>query len=184
MADRGYDVTVLDRSTEMLTVAAQKGLRVALGDATSLPAKDASVDAVTMISMLHQVPDWPAALRKAQRVLEPGGTLVLLLYTAEHLRDHYFLDYFPTSRKRVGTDHVSLAEYPDALPGSRALPLHIRATDDLTPQIMRRHTHALPWTKHWPVRRATSPGSRPRTRWGSPKAGLGSGEISQPALSR
>lgn len=34
---------------------------------------------------------------------------------------------------------MSLAEYQDALPGSRALPLHIRATDDLTMQIMRRH---------------------------------------------
>ena len=65
--------------------------------------------------------------------------MVLLLYTAEHLRDHYFLDYFPTSRKWVGTDHASLVEYQDALPGSRALPLHIRGTDDLTMQIMRRH---------------------------------------------
>jgi demethylmenaquinone methyltransferase/2-methoxy-6-polyprenyl-1,4-benzoquinol methylase len=139
MARRGYDVTVLDRSTDMLCVAALKGLRTALGDATSLPVEDASVDAVTMISMLHQVPDWHAVLREAQRVLEPGGTLVLLLYTAEHLRDHYFLDYFPTSRKWVVTDHASLAEYQNALPGSRALPLQIRGTDDLTMQIMRRH---------------------------------------------
>jgi ubiquinone/menaquinone biosynthesis C-methylase UbiE len=139
MAGRGYDVTVLDRSTDMLAVAAGKGLRTALADATSLPVEDASVDAVTMISMLHQVPDWHAALGEGQRVLEPGGTLVLLLYTAEHLRDHYFLDYFPTSRQWVGTDHASLADYQNALPGSRALPLHIRGTDDLTMQIMRRH---------------------------------------------
>jgi ubiquinone/menaquinone biosynthesis C-methylase UbiE len=139
MTDRGFDVTVLDRSTDMLTVAAGKGLRAALADATSLPVEDDSVDAVTMISMLHQVSDWHAALCEAQRVLEPGGTLVLLLYTAEHLRDHYFLDYFPTSRQWVGTDHASLSEYQNALPGSRALPLHIRGTDDLTMQIMRRH---------------------------------------------
>jgi ubiquinone/menaquinone biosynthesis C-methylase UbiE len=139
MADRGYDVTVLDRSTDMLTVAAGKGLRTALADATSLPVEEVSVDAVTMISMLHQVSDWHAALGEAQRVLEPGGTLVLLLYTAEHLRDHLFLDYFPTSRQWVGTDHAALAEYQSELPGSRALPLHIRGTDDLTMQIMRRH---------------------------------------------
>jgi demethylmenaquinone methyltransferase/2-methoxy-6-polyprenyl-1,4-benzoquinol methylase len=123
----------------MLAVAAGKGLRTASGDASSLPVNDASVDAVTMISMLHQVPDWHAAPREARRVLVPGGVLVLLLYTAEHLRDHYFLDYFPTSRKWVGTDHAPLAEYQNALPGSRALRLHIRGTDDLTMQIMRRH---------------------------------------------
>jgi ubiquinone/menaquinone biosynthesis C-methylase UbiE len=139
MAGRGYDVTVLDRSTDMLAVAAGKGLRTALGDATALPVEDASAVAVTMISMLHQVPDWHAALREARRVLEPGGILVLLLYTAEHLRDHYFLDYFPTSRKWVGADHAPLAEYQNALPGSRALALHIRGTDDLTMQVMRRH---------------------------------------------
>jgi len=139
MAARGYEVTVLDRSSQMLAVAASKGLRVTLGDATALPAEDATFDAVTMISMLHQVPDWRGALCEAQRVLTPGGTLVLLLYTAEHLRDHYFLDYFPTSQKWVGTDHAPLADYQDALPGSRALSLHIRGTDDLTMQIMRRH---------------------------------------------
>jgi ubiquinone/menaquinone biosynthesis C-methylase UbiE len=139
MSGRGYDVTVLDRSTDMLAVAAGKGLRTALSDATSLPIVDASVDAVTMLSMLHQVPDWHAALREAQRVLEPVGILVLLLYTAEHLRDHYFLDYFPTSRKWVGADHAPLGEYQNALPGSRAFPLHIRGTDDLTMQVMRRH---------------------------------------------
>jgi ubiquinone/menaquinone biosynthesis C-methylase UbiE len=139
MAEHGHDVTVVDRSADMLTVAASKGLRTAVGDATSLPAEDASVDGVTMISMLHQVPDWRASLRESQRVLKPGGTLVLVLYTAEHLRDHYFLDYFPTSQKWVATDHATLAEYQSALPSSRAVSLQIRGTDDLTMQVMRRH---------------------------------------------
>lgn len=139
MAARGYEVTVLDRSPQMLAVAAGKGLRVTCGDATALPVEDATFDAVTMISMLHQIPDWRGALSEAQRVLTPVGTLVLLLYTAEHLRDHYFLSYFPTSQEWVGTDHAPLAEYQDALPGARAIPLNIRGTDDLTMQIMRRH---------------------------------------------
>ncbi len=140
MTARGYTVTVADRSPEMLAQAARKGLRVVLADATDLPESEASFDAVTMISMLHQVTDWRGALEEAKRVLSPGGLLVLLVYTAEHVRDHYFLDYFPTSQTWVD-EHASLAEFQAALPGSRATPLQIRDVDDLTMQIMRRHPH-------------------------------------------
>lgn len=140
MSACGHSVTVADRSPEMLAAAACKGLRVVLAEATDLPASEGSFEAVTMISMLHQVPDWRAALDEARRVLSPGGLLVLLLYTADHVRDHYFLDYFPTTQAWV-TEHASLADYQAELPDSRAIPLQIRATDDLTMQIMRRHPH-------------------------------------------
>lgn len=137
--DAGYQVTVLDRSPEMLGVAASKGLRVMQADAAALPVRSESVGAVTMVSMLHQVPDWRGAVREAQRVVVPGGVVALVLYTAEHIRDHYFLDYFPSSRAWADHDHRPLADYRLALPGAHAIPLHIRGTDDLTMQIMRRH---------------------------------------------
>ncbi len=71
LAQRGLRVTVVDRSPDMLRVAAGKGLPVALVDATALPVPDGTVQAAMMISMLHQVPDWPQALREAQRILVP-----------------------------------------------------------------------------------------------------------------
>jgi ubiquinone/menaquinone biosynthesis C-methylase UbiE len=135
----GSDVLVLDRSDDMLAVAAAKGLSVCHADATDLSEPDGSADAVTMIAILHQVPDWRGALREARRVLRPGGLLCLVLYTQEHLDGHFFLDYFPSARIWAGRDLRPLSDYLSELLGAEALPLQIRRTDDLTMQVMRRH---------------------------------------------
>lgn len=139
LADAGYDVLVLDRSPDMLAVAASKGLRTRRADATDLPVADASADVVTMVAVLHQIPDWRAALREARRVLRPGGVLALVLYTSEHMASHLFLDYFPSSRAWATQDMQPVAAYLGELPGARATPLQIRSTQDLTMQVMRRH---------------------------------------------
>lgn len=54
---------------------APRGDRVHLwvGDATRIPAPDASYDAVFDFGILHHVPDWRAALAEIRRVLKAGG---------------------------------------------------------------------------------------------------------------
>ena len=79
LAERGYETVVVDRAPGMALVASSRlPGRVLLGDATALPLADASVDAVTMIWVLHLVSrDASAeAIAAAARVLRPGGTLV------------------------------------------------------------------------------------------------------------
>jgi SAM-dependent methyltransferase len=49
----------------------QNDWRVA--DACALPFADESFDVVAFSSVLHHIPDVPAALREARRVLRPGG---------------------------------------------------------------------------------------------------------------
>jgi ubiquinone/menaquinone biosynthesis C-methylase UbiE len=47
------------------------------GDATALPYEDDSMDAVVLTAVLGEIPDPAAALRQVQRVLKPGGRLVV-----------------------------------------------------------------------------------------------------------
>jgi len=48
-------------------------VRLLQGDATSIPAEDASYDAVFDFGIIHHVPDWRRAVREVSRVLRPGG---------------------------------------------------------------------------------------------------------------
>ncbi|MEV2268766.1 class I SAM-dependent methyltransferase [Nonomuraea africana] len=75
----GRLVVGVDRSRGMARVAASRldGAAV-LGEATRLPLPDSSVDAVTMIWLLHLLdrPTSAAVLAEAARVLRPGGVLI------------------------------------------------------------------------------------------------------------
>jgi SAM-dependent methyltransferase len=68
---------VVDRSPEMLSRAASKGLETVRADAQRLPFVGETFDAALMISMLHHVEDRGAALAEARRILKLGGRLVL-----------------------------------------------------------------------------------------------------------
>jgi SAM-dependent methyltransferase len=76
-------VAGLDLSVPMLAryraKAAAAGLPpppVLRGDATRLPLRDACVDAVLEVHVLHLVPAWERVLAEARRVLAPGGILL------------------------------------------------------------------------------------------------------------
>lgn len=76
----------VDPSHEMLGVMRESGLRLApdlqlqllVGDATALPAEDASVDAVISTMAFHWFPDKQGAVREMARVVRPGGHVAIL----------------------------------------------------------------------------------------------------------
>ncbi|RFU84857.1 class I SAM-dependent methyltransferase [Streptomyces triticagri] len=77
LARPGRTVLGVDRSPGMLALAAQRLPRhVLLGDAGQLPLATASVDAVTLVWLLHLLPDAAPVLAEAARVLRPGGVLI------------------------------------------------------------------------------------------------------------
>jgi arsenite methyltransferase len=70
----------VDPSESMLAIARRRetAVQYALGDAVSLPYKDDTFDAAIATQVYEYVPDMPAALTEARRVLRPGGRLLIL----------------------------------------------------------------------------------------------------------
>lgn len=75
---REYPIRIIgfDVSRNMILVAKQKGLEVHIADACRLPLPDASVDVVTILSVLHHIYDIKPVLMETFRVLKPGGFLI------------------------------------------------------------------------------------------------------------
>ena len=73
------EVIATDFCAEMLAHAASRGVaRTLVADALRLPFPDAAFDVVTVAFGLRNMADYPAALREMQRVLKPGGHLLIL----------------------------------------------------------------------------------------------------------
>jgi ubiquinone/menaquinone biosynthesis C-methylase UbiE/DNA-binding transcriptional ArsR family regulator len=86
-------VIAVDRSGEMLQTARRRlrdypNVDIRRGDLEALPIDTASLDAATLVLVLHHVPDPSAALADAARVLRPGGRL-LVADMLPHDRDEY-----------------------------------------------------------------------------------------------
>ena len=83
-AERGARVLALDLTPEMIACARsrdearERDVRWVVGDMTQLPVASGTIDIVTTGYGLRNVPDLPAALVEAYRVLKPGGRLCSL----------------------------------------------------------------------------------------------------------
>jgi ubiquinone/menaquinone biosynthesis C-methylase UbiE len=76
LAERGWDVTGVDVSGDMLRRAEARGVKTVRADAASLPFEDASFDAAVSVFTSTDVDDLGAVVREIVRVLRPGAALV------------------------------------------------------------------------------------------------------------
>jgi ubiquinone/menaquinone biosynthesis C-methylase UbiE len=144
LRERGWIPTVLDASPDMRAQARAKGLAVAAGDAAALPLSDGSYHAVTMISMLHLLTDWRAALDEARRVLAPGGVLAIMGLFAEHLREvTWAYDLFPSMRDHALPHRPSLGQILEQLPGASVTPLRFSDLADASIAALCAHPEAM-----------------------------------------
>ena len=79
LVQRGYSVTGIDISSQMLDQFRQKltgnpaNLTLLQADSSRLPLADQSFDVVLTVHMVHTVADWRVFLDEIDRVLKPGG---------------------------------------------------------------------------------------------------------------
>lgn len=91
LAARGFAVTAVDHSPDMIEVARAKSVKAGVheritflrSEITELPLADSSLDGLTCQRVLHHVPELEAALAEFNRVLKPGG----FLYVSDYLGD-------------------------------------------------------------------------------------------------
>jgi len=136
----GDDATVLagsaigvERSVVMCTEARARypHLPVVAADATALPIRDASADALRADRVVQHLPDAPAALREWRRVLRRGGLLVtfdpdLTTATVEGVEDRasrVILGWRVTTRPGAATVHA----LRDALAASGFIDINVEA---------------------------------------------------------
>jgi 2-polyprenyl-6-hydroxyphenyl methylase / 3-demethylubiquinone-9 3-methyltransferase len=73
----GYRHIGVDLTASALAQAAQHGIVPLRADVTAVPLADRCADVVVAGEILEHVPDLPAAVREACRLLRPGGLLVI-----------------------------------------------------------------------------------------------------------
>jgi demethylmenaquinone methyltransferase/2-methoxy-6-polyprenyl-1,4-benzoquinol methylase len=120
---RGFRVTGLDQSPEMLSIARRRfDSRVELveGSAEALPFPDASFDHLTFTYLLRYVDDPAAVLAELARVVRPGGIVASLEFgvpagPARPLWDAYVDTVLPLSGRLVRRGWVEVGAF---LPGS------------------------------------------------------------------
>ncbi|HET9728747.1 MAG TPA: class I SAM-dependent methyltransferase [Acidimicrobiia bacterium] len=84
LSEMGFEVLGIDIAHSMLQRARERvGARVAQADAAHLPVASGTCDAVVAVWVLHVVGDRLGMLSEAQRVLRPGGQLVIVCADAE-----------------------------------------------------------------------------------------------------
>ncbi|EFW92707.1 methyl transferase-like protein [Haladaptatus paucihalophilus DX253] len=93
-AVRALDVNeevVVDASAGMLAQAHSHGLACVRGDATRLPLASESVDAAVISDALHHIGDPDATLAEVERILRPGGVLIVREYNPATVRGWFLV---------------------------------------------------------------------------------------------
>ena len=108
LAERGSRVWGVEPSAEMAALARERISTVKVAPAEKLPFKDGWFERAVMVLVIHLL-DRPRAFAEANRVLGPGGRLVVATFDPAHF-DRYWLNRFFPSLEAI--DRARFPEPP------------------------------------------------------------------------
>jgi SAM-dependent methyltransferase len=97
----GIDVIAVEPSAAMRARCSHP--HVLPGDAGAIPLPDDSVDAAWLSTVLHHVPDLPAAARELRRVVRPGGPVLIRSAFAGRHQAITLFRFFPEAVRVLDT---------------------------------------------------------------------------------
>jgi ubiquinone/menaquinone biosynthesis C-methylase UbiE len=87
LRELGVELVGVDQSERMVELQRARGIDARVGDVMRLPFADAEFDVAVAAWMLYHVRDVDRALGELARVLRPGGRLVAVTNSTQHLRE-------------------------------------------------------------------------------------------------
>jgi len=111
LSNKGKRVFGLDMSDEAIKFCESRGLKdIRLGEATAMPFEDHMFDAVFCLDVLEHISDDKKALEEMERVLKPGGIMILFvpaftsLWGIQDVIGHHHRRYVLSSlREKLGS---------------------------------------------------------------------------------
>ncbi|MFT4678184.1 MAG: ubiquinone/menaquinone biosynthesis C-methylase UbiE [Flavobacteriales bacterium] len=94
---KGIHLTGVDPSNEMLKIASDKSSEInwQLGCAEAIPAEDESFDGCLAKLTIHHWSDLESGFKEVNRVLKPGGRMVVFTSTPSQMKGYWLNHYFP-----------------------------------------------------------------------------------------
>lgn len=144
LADRGYRVTGLDRSSNMIRRARNDHphLDLSVGDATLLPYDNNAFDAVVAASVINIVADAEAVLSEMHRVCAPAGTVSVLVPSTDFTDED--LDAFIETSGLTGFSQAALTKWHRSAPKTSKSHLEtLLRSVDLEPAVTRSYLDGM-----------------------------------------
>ncbi len=113
---RGIPLVGVDIAPRMIARGRGKGLRdVLLGDALTLPFRDAAFGAALSVHVLHLLSDWKAALAEIRRVIRESYFTVATTWTHDRSPHRVYWDFIRDSGYEGSRRGVFERDLPDRL---------------------------------------------------------------------